>query len=204
MIFYTSDLHLFSEKTAAKRSGVFSSAQEMNDRIVENWNRRVGKEDTVWLLGDICDHGTALPVSLLASLRGHKHLVRGNHDTGIEEAERLFAFFETVTDYTETDDGSFHITLCHYPLVYLRSGYMIHGHLHRPEGASLQILRQMPRVLNAAGDINGFAPVTLPELIENNGRYYGVRKEAEHTGGEKRGKWKADFRPLPVRSGENV
>ena len=37
----------------------------------------------------------------MSRLRGHKHLIRGNHDTGFENAGELYRYFETVTDFND-------------------------------------------------------------------------------------------------------
>ncbi len=50
--------------------------------------------------------------------------------------------------------------------------YMIHGHLHNDTRADFcPLIRNRDRVLNARVDINGFEPVTLEELIENNRKF---------------------------------
>ena len=113
-----------------------------------------------------------MPGELLERLSGHKHLIRGNHDTGYEDAGRLYRWFETVTDFNEIDDGETHILLCHYPMLYHKRGYMIHGHLHHGRGRDYELLRQLPRVLNAGVDVNRYRPVTLAELVENNRAFY--------------------------------
>ena len=49
---------------------------------------------------------------------------------------------------------------------------MIHGHIHQSRGQEYQLLKDLPRVLNAGVDINFYRPVTLDELIENNRAFY--------------------------------
>ena len=83
-----------------------------------------------------------------------------------------------MTDFNEIDDGEVHIILCHYPILYRRRGYMIHGHLHQTRGPEYGMLRQMPRVLNAGVDVNFYRPVTLPQLIENNRAFYSGENDA--------------------------
>ena len=52
-IFFIADLHFDDENIMNYESRPFSTADEMNAAIIENWNRVVGKDDTVYLLGDI-------------------------------------------------------------------------------------------------------------------------------------------------------
>ena len=49
---------------------------------------------------------------------------------------------------------------------------MIHGHIHNTKKEIHEILEKLPRVLNACVEVNGYRPVTLDELIENNRAYY--------------------------------
>lgn len=133
MIYYTADLHVHYAQLLPSRP--FATVEEMDEALVKNWNDTVGPEDTVYLVGDIGWNGGRVPGEL--RLSGHKHLIRGNHDTGYEDAGRLYRWFETVTDFNEIDDGETHILLCHYPMLYHKRGYMIHGHLHHGTGPGL-------------------------------------------------------------------
>ena len=202
MVFFTADLHFGSVEIAEKRNAAFSSVEDMDAQLVHNWNRCVSPEDTVYLVGDICCHDAPFPDRYLSLLNGHKHLIRGNHDTGMEQQERLFDYFESVSDFLEIEENGIHIVLCHYPIVYVQRGYMIHGHIHEPKGTVFEILKQMERVLNACVDRNQFRPVCLKELIQNNESFYGIlksdyRKDLKlHNHSQK---WKADFKPLPIK-----
>ena len=204
MIFYTADLHFGSEEQAEKRKNHFASVDEMDERLVDNWNAAVSPDDTVYLIGDLTDHSLPLPEMCLSRLSGHKYLIRGNHDAGMEQQERLYDYFESVSDYYEITDSGYNITLCHYPLVYLHSGYMIHGHIHRPVGTAFGLLQKLPKVLNAGVDLNDYRPATLAELLQNNTKYYGDREQTKPTPAsgqrEQHRKWKAEFRPIPPKT----
>ena len=197
MIFYTADLHLGSEDVIEKAKRHFASPQEMDEAIVRRWNAAVSEQDTVYLVGDVGNHDAPIPEQALRRLRGHKHLIRGNHDACIEDQEKLLDYFESVTDFLEIDDGAYHITLCHYPLVYMQAGYMVHGHLHNAQGRAYQLLKQLPRTLNAGVDVNDFRPVTLAQLIENNRSFYGGEPARQADAAPRRPKWEARFYPLP-------
>lgn len=197
MIFYTADLHFASEGVIEKAGRPFASARQMDETLIKNWNAVVSEHDTVYLVGDIGNYDLPFPDEQLERLRGHKHLIRGNHDTCIADQEHLLDYFESVTDFLEIDDGAFHITLCHYPLVYIQGGYMIHGHLHNAKKRAYQLLTQLPQNLNAGVDINDFRPVTLEQLVENNRRFYEDAERGQKDGMPRRMKWDARFYPLP-------
>ena len=70
-------------------------------------------------------------------------------------------------------DRSFTATLCHYPMMswpgMSKGGYMIYGHIHNNTDADYwPLIATRDQMLNAGVDINGFTPVTLDEMIENN------------------------------------
>lgn len=199
MIFYTADLHFGYLPLVEKRG--FSSVEEMDESLIRAWNRVVGPEDTVYLLGDIGWNEGHVPCRTLARLNGRKHLVRGNHDTGYVDAPLLYRYFESVTDFLEIDDGGEHLFLSHYPMLYSKpKGYMIHGHLHNSPQFH-DILAQMPRILNAGVDVNDLAPVTLAQLIANNERFYSIPMEMTpyQRGGKGLLPGVPDFRPVPVK-----
>lgn len=76
--FYTADQHLGHESIITYCDRPFETVAEMNRAIIENWNRVVGDEDEVWVLGDVCLDKRKLV--LVRELRGRKILVAGNHD----------------------------------------------------------------------------------------------------------------------------
>lgn len=204
MIFYTADLHFHYKPFLPDRP--FASVEEMDEAMIRLWNETVTDRDTVYVVGDVGYNGGYVPGDALGRLQGRKHLIRGNHDTGFENAPKLFDYFETVTDFNEIDDGETHILLCHYPILYRKRGYMIHGHLHQARGPEYDILRQMPRMLNAGVDVNFYRPVTLAQLVENNRAFYSGENDAlipppppRRREGEGLLPGKPDFRPLPTR-----
>ena len=204
MIFYTADLHFHYKPFLPGRP--FASVEEMDEAMIRLWNETVADRDTVYVVGDVGYNGGYVPGDALGRLHGCKHLIRGNHDTGFENAQKLFDYFETVTDFNEIDDGEFHILLCHYPILYRKRGYMIHGHLHQARGPEYDILRRMPRMLNAGVDVNFYRPVTLAQLVENNRAFYSGENDAlipppppRRREGEGLLPGKPDFRPLPTR-----
>lgn len=203
MIYYVADTHFLYEPVLRERP--FETVEQMDEALIERWNAVVTDEDTVYHLGDIGYNDGRVPCRILERLKGHKHLIRGNHDTGYVDAQLLYRYFETVADFYEIDDGDSHILLSHYPMLYNKRGYMIHGHLHGAGGPFHEILRGLPRVLNAGVDVNAFRPVTLAELIENNRIFYSQPRPESHYPRGKKGYLPAvpDFRPIPARPEED-
>ena len=50
--FYISDLHIGHANVVRFDNRPFADVNEMNNKIIENWNARVRTDDTVYILGD--------------------------------------------------------------------------------------------------------------------------------------------------------
>lgn len=81
MIFFTSDLHFWHANVIKYCNRPYASVEEMNEKLILNWNSVVSPKDTVYVLGDF---SLAIrPVETFTHrLNGIKYLVSGNHDWG--------------------------------------------------------------------------------------------------------------------------
>lgn len=79
----TSDLHLFHKNIIVYCGRPHANEYEMNDDIVRAWNSAVTDADRVIMVGDLSAGvmGRYEELgALIGRLRGHKTLIRGNHD----------------------------------------------------------------------------------------------------------------------------
>lgn len=172
MLFFTSDLHLGHTEIVRMSGRPFSCVQEMDETLIRNWNDRVCKNDVVYILGDLIYKSECLPEEYLSRLRGKKYLIFGNHDLSWKDDVDLSKWFVGCQWGDRIDTGQGYALLSHFPLATYIRKYQIHGHLHnRTDQEYWSLLRAMPNSLNAGVDINGFVPVTLPELICNNEKF---------------------------------
>ena len=182
MIYFTSDLHLGHKNVIRLCSRPFSSVEEMDAALIENWNRKVRQNDTVYILGDLMFRNEKPPEEYLRQLKGKKHLITGNHDRAWTKKCDLSRFFESVSNLNFISDGKRQLTLCHFPMMswpHMPRSYMVFGHIHGNTDAEYwPLIAQNEKMLNAGVDINGFAPVTFEEMEENNRRH----KQASHRG----------------------
>ena len=182
---YLSDLHLGHARILemSERGEKFADVEEMNEYIIRQWNLHVDDSDDVWIPGDF-SYRSRMPVhTYLERMKGHKHLVTGNHDIKWMKQIRLSKYFESVSHMEVIKEGKKTITICHYPMLewaqsryakYSPEGYswLIHGHIHDLKGEAYYYIKEnLPCALNAGFDINDH-PVTLEELMENNSRWY--------------------------------
>ena len=104
----------------------FSSVEEGDEAMVENWNSVVGVKDKVYHLGDVFINRSARHI--LERLNGTKVLIKGNHD--IFDLKCYLPYFKDIRAYHRIDDIVFsHIPL--HPDTIERIQGNIHGHLHR-------------------------------------------------------------------------
>ncbi|MBP1583604.1 MAG: metallophosphoesterase [Victivallales bacterium] len=173
MIFFSADTHFGHANIIRFCNRPFETVEEMDEALVDNWNRRVGGNDNVYFLGDLFFRASVDKVrEILGRLKGKKHLVIGNHDSSWMTKELLDSHFVEVANYLDVSVGGRHLVMCHYPLLcWGGSGksWMIHGHIHNNRHMDYWPLLQVrERVLNAGVEINGYAPVRFDDLLENN------------------------------------
>lgn len=123
-VWFCSDLHLGHKNIGKFRAPLVNSTEENNNRIINDWERHVTKNDHVYILGDWCFDYELIPK--LCHLKGHKFLVRGNHDTfGLEVYSSYFDDIFGLRKYKE-------FWLSHAPIHpdELRGKVNVHGHVH--------------------------------------------------------------------------
>lgn len=77
---FTSDLHLGHRNILLSRQQ-FASIDEHDEFIIRQWNKKVHKNDNVYILGDLSFRAEQ-PISYyLSRMKGKKHLIVGNHDS---------------------------------------------------------------------------------------------------------------------------
>jgi len=158
--FYISDTH-FSHDNILKFEGEarpFSSIEEHDEELIKRWNERVGANDTVLHLGDVCFKPATSMDAILPHLNGKKSLIMGNHDTA--PIDRYLKYFKILPIMTTKDSA---IIFSHYPLhpsqLDFRYGVNVHGHCH---SKSLDD----PRYVNISCEHTNLAPLSHDELIE--------------------------------------
>lgn len=130
--FYIADWHYGHENIIAFDNRPFKSLKEMNQALVDRWNKAVLPGDLVYVLGDMfwCPMQQSIPI--LGSLNGQKILIKGNHDRCNDG--RFQKMFAKVTDYLEVDDNGRKVVLCHYPIPCFKNHfygwYHLYGHVH--------------------------------------------------------------------------
>ena len=178
MIYYTSDLHFGHENILRLCNRPFATVEEMDEELIARWNKKVHKNDIVYITGDVIWKKSLLS-QYMKRLKGIKILIKGNHDVWAKD-ETTHVNFDKVLSYHEFNHEGHPITLCHYPMLEWnasrkdgekRLGYLIHGHIHNRISEEYRPLYIKHNALNCGVDVNNFEPVSFKELLENNMRF---------------------------------
>lgn len=79
MIYFTSDQHFGHNNIITYCNRPYSSIEEMNEGLINNFNSIVNKDDITYHLGDFCL--SKKYINLISQLNGTHHLITGNHDS---------------------------------------------------------------------------------------------------------------------------
>lgn len=172
MNLYISDLHFGHRNVITFDNRPFLDAEEMDQALIKLWNYRVSADDNVYIVGDFCYRSENAPEWYLRQLKGHKHLIIGNHDGDTLKNEKAMAYFESVDKMMHVSDAGKQICLCHFPIAewngYYKGSWHIYGHIHSRKDETYEFMKTKERALNAAACINNYTPVSMNELIRNN------------------------------------
>ena len=181
MNLYISDLHFGHANVIKFDQRPFADRDEMDHSMIQLWNSRVSADDDVYIVGDFCHKSDKSPDWYVRQLRGHKHLIVGNHDRVTLNCENAAKYLESIEKMMHVTDGDKQICLCHYPIgdwYKSRHGsWHIYGHIHADKGDVYQLMKTKEHALNAAACINHYIPASINDLIRNNKEFQ--EKDAE-------------------------
>jgi calcineurin-like phosphoesterase family protein len=136
----------------------FSTIEEMDEKLISNWNELIKPGDIVKHLGDFLWKGDLK--HYVERLNGEIHLIKGNHDL----RDDYHKYFKSVKDLDtiKLADNNI-VVLCHYALrVWNRSHYgsfHCYGHSHGK-------LSGVGRSMDVGVDTNNYKPYNLDEVID--------------------------------------
>lgn len=121
-VWYTSDIHFGHKKVSEIRG--FSDTISHDEAIAREWERVVGKNDVVYVLGDIALGNYRYALDVFKTLPGRKHLISGNHDIihpmhtrghSRAEQDRWYEVFETIQPFLRKKLNKHELLLSHFP-----------------------------------------------------------------------------------------
>lgn len=184
--FFTADWHLGHKNIIGYSGRPFTSVEQMDRTLAQNWIDIVGPEDTVFFLGDTHLGPWQPAAEILRSLPGRKILLPGNHDEcwfGHKRHERWVrkfreeAGFDVILQGTHsytTLPGVGTVRIAHFPWksadrtddryeehrpVDDGKSWLLHGHVHEKWRAI-----KSRRMINVGVDVWNYHPVSAEEL----------------------------------------
>ena len=171
MIWVCSDLHfnhyniLNLEKFNLSRSGLdyINTLDQYNKMIVSHINQKVGKQDTLYILGDFGFGPVCNLKPLLDSIHcQNKILIFGNHDSFSVTQAKNMGFSQALPEPYYLPEAKGRIILSHHPAYDAYENpyiaYNIHGHLH---GSKID----NPHFFNANIAMCDYFPVKLDSFL---------------------------------------
>ena len=163
---FTADTHFNHKKIIEYSNRPFTSVEEMDETLIQNWNNVVRNEDdVVYHLGDFC-FGNPWPY--IDRLNGFIKIIPGSHDKVLERniidgMIRKFIFGKLEEIKVNINGTSQLIVLCHYSMrSWNKSHYgtwHLYGHHHGklpPHGLSFDV----------GVDTNNFYPYSLDDVAK--------------------------------------
>lgn len=178
-IFYIADTHFGHEYVIKFDNRPFENVEEMNQKMLENWNKAVGKQDLVYILGDFMWKFQDSDFDFVKQLNGNKRLIKGNHDK--THSTRFKNLFQSIDYYEKVNDNGRNVIVSHYPMLsydgsFMGRNYHLHGHVHTTKEAKMILdfiaknkSEEMPFKIYNVGAMMpymNYTPRTLDEILE--------------------------------------
>jgi len=135
--------------------------------LINNWNKIISKDKTVFHLGDIAFGGKKVLRNLIEYLNGNIIMIRGNHD------KRSIKWFEDVgviiIDKFIYNRDEKRYSFCHDPsdIITVNSYIVVHGHVHNNKPF---FSRRYGKIYyNLSVEMIDYEPIKLKELM--NGKF---------------------------------
>lgn len=174
-LWFIADTHFCHDNIIKYCSRPFKDVQEMNEKLIQNWNKLVQKDDDIIVAGDFIHSGNLEVLkNLISRLNGRIWWVYGNHDyqnrldrpvvKDMVHHTSDALDFEVVDDELEDGRLRFHIT--HYPCeCWTRGAVHLFGHVHSgPLSTANETVIFKPMRYDIGVDNNNFEPISYEQI----------------------------------------
>ena len=98
-VFFIADTHFGHKEIINFENRPFKNTEEMNEILIQNWNKTVSEKDVIFLLGDFDKKKKEEIQQYISALNGYKILIMGNHDRVYPLSWWAGAGFQEVIQY---------------------------------------------------------------------------------------------------------
>ena len=176
-IFFTSDTHFGHSKIIDYCKRPFSSIEEHDKALIQNWNNTVGQDDTVFHLGDFAYGNSQFIANIIKQLNGNIILIKGNHDLR-NMNPTLYNIFSDVVYQARILIDKQTVYLNHFPFLCFDHGdinlykdnysIQLFGHVHSgPLTSSKDVSRLnilFPTQYDVGVDNNNYTPISWADV----------------------------------------
>ena len=132
------------------------------DLIVENWNRLVRPDETVFHLGDLALGKRADIEALVPTLNGRIFMIRGNHDRRSRGFYAGLGIQLVKEPFVMDRDPWPRLIFSHWPVFPIpKDALNLHGHIHNNPHPEVG-----PQHVNLSIEVRDYRPWRLGEVIE--------------------------------------
>lgn len=165
-VWFTSDTHFSHANVIKYDNRPFSSIEEHDRALIDNWNSVVDESDYVFLIGDFAFNNHA---KIKSRLKGKIILVRGNHDKCLIPRCAAYDMVDLqVLDPEFAGDSKYqHLVLLHYPIMQEWNkahygSFHLYGHTHGGSPVDEHLMRY--RALNVGTMLHDYRPISYAEV----------------------------------------
>ena len=176
-VWFSADLHLNHKNILGYCDRPFSSIEEMDETLINNWNSVVSSKDQVYFLGDLALGNHSKVTSYLDQLNGRIYLQEGNHDRTWFSKGFVDSRISILPPLYNLNINKQLFVLCHYPLsTWLRSYHgsiNLHGHCHgnigrinESEDRVIPADKKRGKRIDVGVDCWNYFPVSLEKILD--------------------------------------
>ena len=176
-IFFTSDTHFGHSKIIDYCKRPFSSIEEHDKTLIQNWNNVVGQDDTVFHLGDFAYGNSQFIANIIKQLNGNIILIKGNHDLRNMNPTLYNMFSDAVYQARILIDKQT-VYLNHFPFLCFEHGdinlykdnysIQLFGHVHSGPLTSSEDVNRLnilfPTQYDVGVDNNNYTPISWIDI----------------------------------------
>ena len=142
----------------------FKNVEEMDATMTKNWNEKISKKDTVYVVGDFTFRSNKHVKEYTNRLNGTIVLILGNH---CEKNPQITEVFGQCPQILKIKYYKQQIILCHYQLANwqgknrdIMPSWSLWGHAH----GTTPLHKIEPRSMDVGVDCNNFTPLSFEEI----------------------------------------
>ena len=185
-LFFTSDTHFFHKNIIHFCQRPFNDINDMQEKLISNWNNTVPKDGIVFFLGDFAFGNSTEWIKIINQLNGYIYFILGNHDlqncNNLKHLENKNSTCLSHMAYIKIIETSQVIVLSHYPLLtYPKHLWNLCGHTHSSKINKFNFFKTQ---YDVGVDNNNYTPVSFKEIkekiqnqIKKNERYNKFNKK---------------------------